>query len=210
MSEIVAPAVGKAGFHCPRCHVYENQVWFDLYIHPSGFSKVEGAKVALCSHCEKKTHWLGESLLYPPASLVQAPNIDLSPEVKADYEEAASILSKSPRGAAALLRLAIQKLVIDLGCKGKDLNADIAKLVSKGLPQKIQKALDLVRVIGNNAVHPGTIDFSDDGQIARQLFGLVNLIADVMISQPLKVEAMYGQLPAGARTAIEKRDGKTI
>ena len=117
-------------------------------------------------------------------------------------------MSKSPRGAAALLRLAIQKMCKELGEAGENLNNDIASLVKKGLPPKVQQALDTVRVIGNNAVHPGQIDLRDDVEIANQLFGLLNLIAEVMITQPKHVESLYTSVvPESVRKAIKKRDG---
>ena len=68
--------------------------------------------------------------------------------------------------------------------------------------------MDVVRVVGNNAVHPGSLDMKDDTKTAHKLFALVNLIAEVMISQPKHVEAMYDSLvPEGAKDAISKRDG---
>jgi hypothetical protein len=72
----------------------------------------------------------------------------------------------------------------------------------------VQKALDVVRVIGNNAVHPGQIDLKDDVETASHLFHLVNLITDVMVIQPRHVDALYEALPETARKAIEKRDGE--
>ena len=72
----------------------------------------------------------------------------------------------------------------------------------------MQKALDIVRVIGNESVHPGELDMKDDTDTATQLFGLVNAIADQMISHPKKVEALYDKLPEAKRRAIEKRDSK--
>jgi hypothetical protein len=117
------------------------------------------------------------------------------------------ILDLSPRGAAALLRLGIQKLCKHLGETGENLNADIAALVKKGLDVRVQRALDVVRVIGNNAVHPGHIDLRDDRATAEKLFGLVNLIAELMISQPKHVQELYESLPEDARKAIERRDG---
>jgi len=39
-----------------------------------------------------------------------------------------------------------------------------------------------VRVIGNESVHPGQIDISDDPRYHRQAIELVNLIADAMIN----------------------------
>jgi hypothetical protein len=85
---------------------------------------------------------------------------------------------------------------------------DIASLVAKGLNRLVQQSLDIVRVIGNEAVHPGTIDLRDDRDTALQLFKLVNLIAEQMISTPKHVNQIFDSLPVAKKAAIEKRDGK--
>ncbi|MCG8029937.1 MAG: DUF4145 domain-containing protein [Candidatus Thiodiazotropha taylori] len=173
-----------------------------------GVNSDENFALARCDNCEQYTVWVNKKLVYPISLPGMTPNPDLSEEIKADFDEARKILNDSPRGAAALLRLAVQKICIDLGQKGKNINDDIAALVKTGLPLKIQQALDVVRVVGNNAVHPGSLDMKDNIETANQLFALVNLIAEVMISQPKHVEAMFDSLvPQGAKDAIAKRDG---
>jgi hypothetical protein len=77
--------------------------------------------------------------------------------VEPDSGKAVLNLNLSPRGAAVLLRLAIHKLCKHLGESGENLYDDIASLVEKGLSPTIQKYLDVVRVIGNEAVHHGNI-----------------------------------------------------
>ena len=61
-------------------------------------------------------------------------------------------------------------------------------------------------MIGNNAVHPGQIDFNDNNDIALKLFGLVNAIVNIMITQPKEIDDLYNVLPKIARESIEKRD----
>lgn len=128
-------------------------------------------------------------------------------DIRRDHDEASTILDLSPRGSAALVRLAIQKLCKHLGQPGKNINDDIRALVADGLDSRIQKALDVVRVVGNNAVHPGQIDLRDDRATAESLFRLLNLIVERMISEPKHVDEIYAALPEEARKAIEKRDG---
>ena len=114
----------------------------------------------------------------------------------------------SPKASAALLRLAIQRCCVELGLKGKELNSDIADLVSRGLPEQVRQSLDIVRVIGNNAVHPGTIDINDDPAIAQTLFKLVNIIVEYLISNPKRIGELFDSLPAGAKDQIQLRDSK--
>ncbi len=161
--------------------------------------------VSKCFNCDECSIWIHDNLVYPRMGKVPLANIDLSDDIRNDYNEAGSILDLSPRGAAALLRLAIQKLCKELGKSGENLNEDIGELVSDGLATKVQMSLDIVRVIGNNAVHPGKLDF-DDRSTALSLFTLLNLIADQMISQPRSVEEAYNNLPPEALNSIKRRD----
>jgi Domain of unknown function (DUF4145) len=137
-------------------------------------------RVAQCIHCRGFTVWQSSTMVYPDSSLAPLPNPDLPTGIIADFNEARSIVQRSPRGAAALFRLCIQKLCVQLGEPGKNINADIASLVKKGLNPKIQKSLDIVRVIGNESIHPGTIDLRDQPKTAVQLATLINMIADAM------------------------------
>jgi len=130
--------------------------------------------------------------------------------IKADYDEARKVFRDSPRSSAALLRLAIQKLCKELGQKGDNINADISALVGAGLPVPIQQSLDIVRVVGNNAVHPGQLDVNDDPTIAAALFELVNLIVEDRIARPKQIDALYLKLPETARKAIEERNAKAV
>jgi predicted naringenin-chalcone synthase len=125
---------------------------------------------------------------------------------KTDYEEARTILDLSPRGACALLRLALQELSKELGQDGNNLNGDIAALVAQGLSVEVQQALDALRVVGNNAVHPGEFDVTDDTETALALCECLNVIVEQRIAQPRRIEQLYDRLPRGAREAIEKRD----
>jgi hypothetical protein len=68
--------------------------------------------------------------------------------------------------------------------------------------------MDAVRVIGNEAVHPGVLDLRDDAATANTLFRLVNFIVEKMISEPREIEEVYAALPEKKRSAIDTRDGK--
>ncbi len=223
----VAPTYKGKAFTCPFCGVYTIMNWVVLkYVIeiPSAPNRVSESLVttATCFACKKNSYWihtlepsgnpidtLTTTMVYPSKSTAPLPHTDMPDDIQADYEEARNICNQSPRSASTLLRLAIQKLCVHLGEKGKNLNNDIGNLVKQGLPVEIQQALDVVRVIGNNAVHPGEINPEDVQEISNQLFELVNFIVEDRISRPAKLKKLYDNLPSGALDGIEKRDDNT-
>lgn len=215
MTSIKFPDYGSSAYNCPLCGAYAKQHWFltakvTKNIHGINVKGIiEEDAIAECDHCGQHSYWKQYKMIYPYSGTAPLPNQDLPENIKEDYIEARNIIELSPRGSVALLRLAIQKLCIYLGEEGKNINNDIGNLVAKGLPPKMQKALDSVRVVGNNAVHPGVIDLKDDIEIARKLFAFVNIIADVMITQPNEIDKFYEDtVPQNLKEAINKRDSK--
>lgn len=201
------PAFNLEGFHCPHCGAFAQQDWINLLSIP--FKDASDVDAALCRHCDNYSVWVGGRMVYPDYAGVPPVNSDLDDDIQVDYNEAASIVDRSPRGAAALLRLAIQKTCRQLGQPGKSINGDVGALVQSGqITQRLQQALDVVRVVGNNAVHPGELDLTDDRETALALFQLVNQIAERAITQPKELQSLYDSLPEGPREQIEKRDSK--
>lgn len=172
----------------------------DLELHLFHISK--------CYSCEDFAIWRLGRMVSPTFVLEVEPNPDMPADAAADFREAAEIFSASPRGAAALLRLALQRILKRLGQPGENINRDIGALVAAGLPLSVQQALDVVRVIGNNAVHPGQIDINDNRDVALKLFTLLNIIVEQMITHPKQISKLFGQLPKNNLAAIEKRDQK--
>lgn len=210
LKDYVPPQHRQDAFNCPCCHAYSEQGWIDLYTISGLTQKFEGLDVAICTRCRKASIWVKEKMLYPASAVAPPASDDMPADVREEYDEAAAVYATSPKSSAALLRLAVQRLCVHLGEKGKKIDEDIGALVAKGLPPKIQKALDIVRVIGNDSVHPGTIDVNDNPEIAMSLFGLLNLIVDEMITRPKEIDALYSALPANKLKGIEDRDKNSL
>jgi hypothetical protein len=202
-------------FQCPNCRVYAKQEWHNVakgHLSEKGVGYYEGFLenlfLSVCSRCRKYSLWLDEKMIYPVSSVAPWPIEDMPPNVKDDFLEGRNVVNASPRAAAALLRQALQKLMVHLGESGKRLDEDLADLTRKGLPKKIRSALDAVRVVGNDAVHLGEINSKDDTDTAIALFNLLNMIVEVMISQPKKVNDLYTKLPNSTTRPVRKSNRK--
>jgi hypothetical protein len=216
MHKYIAPSFKATAYNCPLCAAYAKMNWYQMSSAVGGF----GLYLSRCSHCGEECCWRAldwddeeeafrySTMLIPDGSTAPMPHPEMPDVVKVDYVEARDIVNRSPRGAAALLRLAIQKLCIELGETTGSIDKDIKSLVAKGLPEGIQQALDVVRVVGNHAVHPGELTADDIAEVSISLFELINAIVEERIARPKALETLYLRLPEGARNAIAKRDGK--
>lgn len=215
----VAPEFKKNSFHCPLCGTYSHMTWNQLK-NANSYTKYYES---LCSCCDENSLWRvteydessygriakNAEILFPDNGMAALPEDDMPEDVKIDYVEAARIFSKSPRGAAALLRLGLQKLCKHLGEDGSNINNDIRSLAAKNiLPPMVVKVADTVRITGNNAVHPGTMKEEDFDFVASKMFDLLNFIVKKGISESKELDALYQLTPEGPRKSAEDKDAK--
>jgi len=212
----VKPEKGQKKYTCPHCNTL-SQMDVDKHHFPSDeypeyqnmrtITRVRnGLTIHRCQCCGKKILWIDDTYIYPDIIAEEA-NPDMPESVKQLYNEAALIYNKSPRAACALLRLAIDRLCNELGETDRDINQNIGALVKRGLSVEVQQALDIVRVVGNKAVHPGQIAFDvDNTETAIMLMQLLNIITERMIAEPKKISSLFQNLPQSAKDAIETRD----
>lgn len=232
--QYVSPKYGEEGFNCPSCQAYSHHYWHEVkengkeeYIILSFLRKVSitasvptnqingyliSNKLALstCFKCTASAYWVGGEMIYPSISLAPPANPDMPESVIEIYQEARKISSLSPRASAALLRLALEKLLPQIGAKKSNIDTMIGELVGKGLPIEVEKALDGLRVIGNEAVHPGTIDVQDSSDITAALFKLLNFVVDRMITQKKAIDEIYDLIPETKIQGIVNRNQKAI
>lgn len=210
----VEPDFNKKSFTCPHCGTLSLMRYTPIsYRGPDAVSMgtnkgpyTNVVTIASCLHCNQKTIWIDNQYVYPDIVAEEA-NPDMPEPVKQLYNEAGLIYNKSPRAACALLRLAIDRLCNELGETDRDINKNIGELVKKGLPSFVQRALDIVRVVGNKAVHPGQIVFDvDDKGTATMLMHLLNIIVERMITEPNEINSLYQGLPESIKQSIENRD----
>jgi Domain of unknown function (DUF4145) len=215
-TEKSTPHFRGSPFICPHCRQFSRQTWgqashtgwqegnacshsFDVTADQVCFSK--------CDACDAIVIWKSDKVVWPHVSLAPEAHVDFPDNLRSDYEEARQIYNDSPRASAALLRLCLQKLCVHLGAPGENINNDIQYLYDEyGLGRRVRDSMDILRVVGNNAVHPGEIDLDDNREISLGLFRIINFIVDKAISEPAHVDSIFSQLPEGAREAIERRD----
>lgn len=182
------------------------EVFFHGNENPYEPPKLKNIHVSKCYSCKMLAVWVAHKVVWPEVTFFVEPSHNMPNSVRVDFEEAALVFKNSPRSSAALLRLAIEKLCNELNGTEDRVFDGIGKLVKAGLDPKIQKALDVVRVTGNDAVHPGQMNLNDTPEVAERLFKLVNVIVENLITLPNEIDEIYSDISDGKKVAIERRD----
>ncbi|WP_158484756.1 DUF4145 domain-containing protein [Pseudomonas chlororaphis] len=202
------PVYQARSFTCPHCNAYSSMSWEALN---SAQHPLKVTMRAICQGCERYSLWVPDIagpfaalsinyvLAYPSVSTAPAAEADMPSDIKIDYEEARQIFSQSPRAAAALLRLCVQKLCQQLLGKEGAIHQQIGELVEKGLPSRVLKAFDTIRIFGNESVHPGTVNLNDTPEVALALFGLLNMAVRHCITEEKELEAIHALTPEAKR-----------
>jgi hypothetical protein len=225
MTQYIEPAADGTRYTCPDCGTLVQAERIELLRLAAENSLANTQwRSTRCTDCRSEIVWERTDGTLPLASVIDGtgivyfrrwplgqvgplPAADMPVNVRTLYDEARSVGAISNKSAAALLRLALQELLIDLKPAHADnINQAIGALVKDGLDPQVQMAMDVIRVVGNNAVHPGEIRLDDDTTVVASLFELTNLIVEQMIERPARVKAMFEALPPGAREQIERRD----
>jgi hypothetical protein len=206
------PAFRREAFECTFCAVFASHSWTNL-VTLDALARAVKSPIwyAICSDCKLPTYWmegagdLPARMLWPARAAGPPPHEGMPDDVRGEYEEARGIVLRSPRGAAALLRLALQRLMSHGGQAGEELVDGHAMLVEKHLDPRIEQALKSLRVIGNDAVPPGELSPKDDRETAEGLFTVLNFLVEEVIEVPRRLDAMYALLSEGARGDREGR-----
>ncbi|MDM5455225.1 DUF4145 domain-containing protein [Peribacillus simplex] len=231
----VAPDLGLEAFNCPNCGAFSHQSWNEVaqngpnyfistlyegrienyiklrykYNYGQGLNNI--CSISECSRCKGATIWEGPNMIHPNASIVEPPNIDMPEDIKALYKEADSIVNLSAKSAAALLRLALEKLLIHVGAKKGSIDIMIQDLIEKNIitaSSSVRKALDTIRLIGNAGVHPTGINLDEDPTVAFALFKVLNFVVEKLISEEKEMDAIYAFVPEERREKLDKRRGE--
>ena len=196
-------------------HLKDNVLAYEYQEHPRNLKvKLLNLHVSRCYNCKGFTVWVRDRLVFPirgdelpeivevdfreVAEGVQAPAEDVQhsdedvqepaesvDESSEDFEEAAAILNRSPRAAAALIRICIQNMMPLLKETGQNLDERVASLVRKGLEVEIQQAMEVLQVIRKNPGQENHVDLRDETAIATRMFeSLKEILERRMLKNP--------------------------
>ncbi len=201
------PGYKKINFYCPICNVLAHQEWnYNLQSRNGYGTKID---ITRCQNCGHYSIWFDKKMIYPKILTAPLAHTSMPNSVKELYEEARQISNDSPRAAAALLRVSLEKLTEELGEHKGALNTRIGNLYKKGLSKNIIRSLDIVRIYANEGgSHIGEIDLTnkDGAEIVDKLFWLVNIIVEKTISEPQEIEKQFSQIPQDKKDGIKNRD----
>lgn len=165
--------------------------------------------ISSCVNCGRPTLWEYEKLVWPVSSGIKA--YEKMPEkAKRVFNEAQSLMQLSPRSCCALLRLCVEEIVNYVGAEQGLKNFDpdwilVRRIEALAIPEALTQQLTACRVIGNDAAHPGVIDFSgeDSGKVAALLSHAVNNLCACLIG-PFDLKKLADEVEAERKARKNK------
>lgn len=211
-----SPSYRAESFVCPNCGALAGMKWQHLLASVDTYSPIS---LSVCYACQKEAIWLNTAslsvrqfgaereqhfiLVYPNETSAPLAEPGMPEFITDDYEEARQVYRCSPRAAAALLRLCVQKLCQHLLRRTKGtIHDQLVELVELGFPSRVLRAFDTIRIFGNESVHPGTLNLNDTPEVALALFKLLNLAVRHCITEEQELEEIRALTPATKRLDI--------
>lgn len=187
--QFIEPKFQENHFTCPHCGTVAGMRWdyaknpLDLSYHAQSGSRV---CAAYCRACDQPSIWLDGKMVFPDVLGIE-PHSDMPDKAREIFCEAQAVSGKSPRAACALLRICLEVLVSELGGEGKTL---FEKVESLNLPPDLKEVFQACRIVGNQASHPGEINFdSPEGkELAVTLSSFINLIVLILIAPKCQIQ----------------------
>ena len=174
-------------------HLKDSVLAYEYQEHPQNLKvKLLNLHVSRCYNCKGFTVWMRDRLVFPvrgdePPDVVEVDFEEVAEdvqetaedeEVSEDFEEAAAILNKFPRGATALMRVCIQKLVPLLKQDGNYLNDYISSLVRKALEVEIQQSMEVLQVLRKDPGQPSKLETQEDKEMALRFVDSLKAILE--------------------------------
>lgn len=187
--KFIEPKWNQPAFTCPHCGTNSSMTW---QVTTSPFKKSSAKPFkdhvfsAFCLTCSRPSIWTDEKMVYPDVLGIE-PHSDMPEKAREIFCEAQAVIGKSPRASCALLRMCLEVLVNELNGKGKNLYERIESL---NLPPELNEVFKACRIIGNQAAHPGEINFDpqEGKDLANKLSGFINLIVSFLISPKIQAK----------------------
>jgi hypothetical protein len=151
----------------------KNELTYEYQKYPQPLKvRMVNLHISNCHSCNGFSLWVGGLLVFPT-------RVDKTPELaEEDVEEAAAILNKSPRGATALMRVCIQKLVPLLEDNGKALNQRVSSLVRKGLEMEAQQSMEVLQVLRSNPLQLSQLESPADKETALRFIDSLQAVLE--------------------------------
>jgi hypothetical protein len=189
-------------------HLKDNVLAYEYQEHPRNLKvKLLNLHVSRCYNCKGFTVWVRDRLVFPikveeaPPDIVEVDFEEVATDVQGtveaqegdehvqtnaedveeaseDFEEAAAILNKFPRGAAALTRICIQKMMPLVKGNAENLDENFSSLVRKGLKVEIQQAMDVLQLVRKSPLQPSEVDLKEENETAKTLLNSLKVILE--------------------------------